>query len=223
MTNRHTRLAVIVVVLGLAALSVPIGAQPELTPQEIADVHTRAGLGDASAQYDLGLMYGEGRGVAQNDAVAFAWYRQAAAQGVAEAQFNVGFMYSAGRGVPKDQAAAVTWYRRAAEQGLAEALVNVGIAYAAGQVVAQDNVSAYVYFSLAVDRLTGERQDQVVAARSRLVEEMTTDQFFLAKKRLRLDAEDAVPPASAGLEDQSALSLPIRHRHAFTFHHARAW
>ena len=114
-----------------------VHARQELTPAAVVETHARAGHGDADAQYELGIMYAEGRDVPQNDAVAFAWYRQAAEQGVAKAQFNVGLMYSSGRGVPRDEAEAVTWYQQAAAQGLAEAQVNLGVRYAIGRGVPQ--------------------------------------------------------------------------------------
>ena len=75
--------------------------------------------GDADAQYNLGVMYENGRGVPQNDAEAVKWYRKAAEQGLASAQNNLGLMYANGRGVPQNDAEAVKWYRKAAEQGLA--------------------------------------------------------------------------------------------------------
>jgi len=45
-----------------------------------------AAQGDANAQTFLGLMYGSGRGVKQDDAEALNWFRKAAAQGNADAQ-----------------------------------------------------------------------------------------------------------------------------------------
>lgn len=209
MTARHARTVALAAILITLAPGVWVHARQELTFAAVAETHARAGQGDADAQYELGIMYAEGRGVPQNDAVAFAWYRQAAEQGVAAAQFNVGLMYSAGRGVPRDEAEAVTWYQEAAAQGLAEAQVNLGVIFAAGQVVVSDLVTAYIYFSHALDRLTGEQRDQVLAARNTVVEAMTNDQFILVRKRLGLDAEDAVPPVQ--------LSLPMQHRHAFSF------
>ena len=53
-----------------------------------------ADQGDASAQYNLGFMYADGRGVPQNYAEALKWYRLAADQGHASAQFNLGLMYA---------------------------------------------------------------------------------------------------------------------------------
>ena len=90
MTARHARTVVLAAILVALAPGVWVHARQELTPAAVAETHARAGHGDADAQYELGIMYAEGRGVPQNDAVAFAWYRQAAEQGVAEAQFNVG-------------------------------------------------------------------------------------------------------------------------------------
>ena len=52
--------------------------------------------GLADAQYNLGVMYDEGEGVAQDDAEAVRWYRLAAEQGDAGAQNNLGVMYDEG-------------------------------------------------------------------------------------------------------------------------------
>ena len=49
--------------------------------------------GDASAQFNLGLMYYDGEGVPQNYKTAVKWYSLAAEQGYADAQFNLGLMY----------------------------------------------------------------------------------------------------------------------------------
>ena len=58
--------------------------------------------GDAEAQFNLGVMYSKGQGVAQDDAQALAWYRKAAEQGYAKAQFNLGLMYDEGRGLDRE-------------------------------------------------------------------------------------------------------------------------
>ena len=80
-----------------------------------------AAQGDADAQYNLGVMYDEGRGVAKDDAEAVRWYRKAADQGMASAQYNLGVMYDEGEGVTENNAEAVRWYRRAVAQGDADA------------------------------------------------------------------------------------------------------
>ena len=55
--------------------------------------------GNAVAQYSLGVMCEEGRGLAQDHKEAVSWYRLAAEQAYAPAQFNLGVMYHDGRGV----------------------------------------------------------------------------------------------------------------------------
>ena len=55
--------------------------------------------GCAAAQYNLGVMYKNGRGVKQDDAQAVAWFRKAAEQGNTDAQKELGRMYATGRGV----------------------------------------------------------------------------------------------------------------------------
>jgi TPR repeat protein len=60
--------------------------------------------GLSQAQYNLGLMYNEGKGVIQDYAESVKWFRLAAEQGHANAQFNLGNMYREGKGVLQDDA-----------------------------------------------------------------------------------------------------------------------
>ena len=48
--------------------------------------------GNASAQYNLGVMYAKGQGVRQDYAEAVRWYRRAAEQGDVQAQSNLGVL-----------------------------------------------------------------------------------------------------------------------------------
>ena len=66
--------------------------------------------GNASAQYNLGIMYDNGDGVIRDYAEAVDWYRKAAEQGYADAQTNLGGMYRTGRGVIQDAVLAHMWY-----------------------------------------------------------------------------------------------------------------
>jgi TPR repeat protein len=80
-----------------------------------------AELGDAEAQFNMGVLHDEGAGVERNLAAAAAWYRKAAEQGFLDAQTNLGVMYYHGLGVARDPEEAVRWFGLAAEQGDAEA------------------------------------------------------------------------------------------------------
>ena len=78
--------------------------------------------GDADAQFNLGLMYDDGKGVPQDDVEAVKWYRLAAEQDDADAQFNLGVMYAQSEGVPKDYVLAHMWFSLAAGQGAEDAV-----------------------------------------------------------------------------------------------------
>ncbi len=70
-----------------------------------------------TAQYNLGVMYADGRGVAKDAQQAVVWYRKAADQGDADAQNNLGVMYANGAGVPKDAQQAYFWWLLSSAQG----------------------------------------------------------------------------------------------------------
>jgi TPR repeat protein len=111
-----------------------------------------ADRGDAEAQFNLGVMYANGRGVPQDDWAAASWYRKAADQGNALAQNNLGNRYANGRGVAQNDAAAVSWYRKAADQDYAIAQYNLGVMYDNGRGVPQDHAAALNWYRKAADQ-----------------------------------------------------------------------
>jgi hypothetical protein len=71
--------------------------------------------GNARAQNSLGVMFENGKGVAQDVGTAVKWYRLAAAQGYGGAQYNLGLIYAIGRGgAPRDPLRAYMWFSIAA-------------------------------------------------------------------------------------------------------------
>ena len=81
-----------------------------------------AELGDAEAQYNLGVLYDEGASVDQDLGKAAGWYRKAAEQGFMDAQANLGMMYYRGEGVARDGIEAARWFQLAADRGDTEAV-----------------------------------------------------------------------------------------------------
>ena len=77
--------------------------------------------GDVEAQFNLGLMYGKGKGVKKDYSKAIQWWGLAADQGNGKAQTNLGWMYEIGKGVPKDENKAAHWYEIASSQGISKA------------------------------------------------------------------------------------------------------
>ncbi len=80
--------------------------------------------GDADAQFNLGSLYYQGRGVPQNYSEALAWMRKAAEAGHLFAQVTLGSIYSEGvQGmIQKDYPQALMWLVFAASQGDMEAM-----------------------------------------------------------------------------------------------------
>ena len=100
------------VVLVGAILVATVSAQPspQTAAQPLSEVRNAADQGDASAQFNLGVMYADGRDYGE----AAKWYRKAADQGNASAQFNLGVVYANGQGAPQDYVLAYMWINLAA-------------------------------------------------------------------------------------------------------------
>jgi hypothetical protein len=81
---------------------------------------------DAEAQFNRGLQYATGTGVAQDYARALDWYTKAADQNHGLAQFNLGMMYAKGQGVVRNNAQSVVWFGRAAKLGDAGGQYHMG-------------------------------------------------------------------------------------------------
>ena len=128
---------------------------------DIGAMSKAAEQGNGNAQFNLGWMYENGRGVAKNEAEAVRWYRKAAEQGTAQAQCNLGGEYKNGRGVAKNDAEAARWFRKAAEQGDAQAQRTLALLYAMGSGVQKNYIEAYKWYNLCA-----ASADAVGAARS---------------------------------------------------------
>lgn len=148
----------------ISSISTAQIAQPVLSnvvtqtaPANYAD-QGYADQGYAQAQYNLGVSYATGRGVAQDHATAVNYFRKAADQGMAQAQYNLGLIYEKGQGIAQDEPSAANWYRKAADQGVSQAQLNLGIMYATGKGVTKDNATAVVYFRKAADQGIAQAQ-----------------------------------------------------------------
>lgn len=111
-----------------------------------------AAQGEAQAQFRLGLLYLEGRGVEQDDAQAAKWLNEAAQQGVTAAQNNLGSLYESGRGVTQDNGEAVRWYNQAAKAGDAYAQNSLGAMYARGKGIEKNHAWAVFWFAMSAQQ-----------------------------------------------------------------------
>ena len=94
---------------------------------DFASTKKLAESGNATAQYNLGIMYDNGDGVIEDDKLAVKWYTKAAEQGHASAQYNLGVMYFYGDGVIEDDIAAYAWLSNAKANGDKEAVKAIPI------------------------------------------------------------------------------------------------
>ncbi|MGH7000219.1 MAG: tetratricopeptide repeat protein [Stellaceae bacterium] len=108
-----------------------------------------ARTGDAEAALNLGLLYDSGRGVPQDSAMAYRWYRQAAEAGLTQAAFNVAVMLDSGAGVPRDGTEAALWYARAAANGYHRAQYALAQLYGAGDGVPRNLATAEAWYRAA--------------------------------------------------------------------------
>ena len=106
---------------------------------------SQAKRGDAGAQFNLALLYADGKDYVK----ARYWHSKAARQGHPAAQYSLALMHHKGSGGPQDYTKTVSWYRKAAEQGHQAAQFNLAVLYDEGLGVPRDLVMAYVWFFLA--------------------------------------------------------------------------
>jgi len=147
----------------------------------LAKFRSAAQQGSVAAQFNLGLMYDMGHGVAQDYKEAVRWYQRAAQQGLAQAQYTLGLMYNNGQGIAQDYNEAVRWYKLAAKQGYKAAHNNLGVMYFNGQGVAQDYVRAHMWLNLAA---VGGDKD-IVTNRDLAASKMSAQQIEQAQRMAR--------------------------------------
>lgn len=73
-------------------LSLSTMAFAQLTPEQIAGSRAAAAKGEAWAQFNLAGMYYQGKGVPEDNVMAYMWINLAAAQGAEDAKKNKGIV-----------------------------------------------------------------------------------------------------------------------------------
>ncbi|NQZ08429.1 MAG: sel1 repeat family protein [Algicola sp.] len=108
-------ITVILFTLGFSAYSNDI---------DVAQYTKAAEQGQSWAQYNLGVMHEQGKGVVQDYKKAVHWFTQSAEQGYLLAQFNLGFMFVGKKGIAVDYSKAYIWWFIAAKNGHKKSLKN---------------------------------------------------------------------------------------------------
>ena len=108
-------------------------------------------LDNEAAQYNLAVLYDEGKFIKQDYNKDFELYKKSADKGYPYAENNLAMMYYRGKGITQDYNKAFELLEKSANQGNTKAQFNLGIMYANGQGVIQDKKRAKEYFGKACD------------------------------------------------------------------------
>ena len=127
---------------------------------EFDEIKALAEQGVAAAQYNLGVMYDNGKGVPENDVEAVKWFRKAAEKGYAYAQFNLGNMYANGEGVPVPE--IIPWF---SEEG-----------------APNNNTRAYVWWSMAKTQGNAKAASNIDKLKPKMTPQQIADGQALASK-----------------------------------------
>jgi TPR repeat protein len=123
-----------------------------------------ATAGDTSAQYNLGLLYAEGRGLVRNPDAAMTWWRLAARSGHLQAQHNLALAYLGGETIVPGVAdeprmeEAISWLRKAAEGGLASSRFTLGSVLHARAATPKEQSAALAWLIAATQQDHREAQ-----------------------------------------------------------------
>ena len=123
-----------------------VGDQKRGMDQAVVMLREAADQGHMDAQAVCADIYEFGRGVAQDDRLAFVYTEKAAQQGGPQCENNTGVRCRDGLGCEQSYARAAEWYEKAAGQGQSDAMTNLGILFYSGHGVPQSYARAAELF-----------------------------------------------------------------------------
>jgi len=115
--------------------------------------YTLAKKGDPKAQFNVGLIYANGKGVNKDTYQAMEWYKKAAEQGNTAAQYNLAKLIAQrpDKEDPRAQKRVKYWYEKAAEVGQKEAINDLALLYLKGEGVEKNELKAFELFKKAAE------------------------------------------------------------------------
>lgn len=139
--------------------------------------------GHAGAQFLLGAMYAEGRGVSADNSEAVKWFRLSAERGLVQAEYALGIMYFTGAGSSRDYAKAERWLLWAAEKDHTRAQYSLGFLLFFGNTLAlwldstphearKNPVRGYAWMSIAAE----SGLDRAIDVKDRIQQDLTRDE-----------------------------------------------
>lgn len=110
-----------------------------------------AAKGDGRSAHMIGFMHVLGKGVEQNDGLAFAYFQKSAAAGYAKGMTSLGVCYLEGRGTAKNEALAAEWFQKAGEAGDAEGAFDAAELWNAGVNGVRNPMRAWINYKKAAE------------------------------------------------------------------------
>lgn len=117
-----------------------------------------ADLGNADAQWKLGICYLFGEGILKDEEKGVEWIKKAAEKGHCYAQVDLGVCYFNGTGVIKNYSEAFNWLKKPAEQGICKAQAFLGMCYSTGAGVTHDIKKGVEWFKKAAEQGNADAQ-----------------------------------------------------------------
>ncbi len=170
--------------------------------QEFNRFMKRAEAGDATAQYETGMMYLAGKGIAPDTDLAVSWLGKAAGQGNLKAATRLGMLYLKGDGVDAAPERAVDMLTRASDEEVL-AQYYLGEAYAEGLGVKRNYPQAIAWYQKAADNGFARAAGKII----NLQEEMRMQQR--RKEREERDAAQAAAQAAATMGEKPVVTTKV--------------
>ena len=119
--------------------------------------------GHPAAQYSMGLLYDQGKGVDKDPKLALQYFQLAVKQNLPAAQYYLGVKYYAGLGVDKNMNKANKLLTLAAQQDHLQAQFQLGHFYNTGEAGTQDPKQAVYWFTKAAQSGYGPAQHSLAS------------------------------------------------------------
>jgi len=133
---------------GAAAFEKPHTCKPE----DFGDCTAECTRGDPSSCFELGKLYGNGRGVAKDESRAVSLYQKACDAAYVPACVSLAFALRSGKVAPKDESRAAGLFKKACESGNESGCNGLGLmAEHGGGGVTKDESQALALFKKACD------------------------------------------------------------------------
>ena len=126
--------------------------EQQLLEQEFQEMLRQADAGDASAQYEIALVYDHGTPTIPQDVqIAFSYYLQAANQNHEESLLSVAYCYEYGRGTEKNVEKVFEYYKKAADLNNECAIYRLARCYEEAIGTEKNVEKAFEYYKKSAD------------------------------------------------------------------------